>query len=83
MTLEELKAALRLILQEEQKAEVNWVNVEAMCLNVVTRLNTEPEPKYSHDAVYHFVEDADVRQKDEGYAERQRARLSDWLEARP
>jgi hypothetical protein len=40
----------------------------------------EPAPDYPYDTVYHFLDDPDVRQKDEGYARVQRERLKAWLE---
>jgi hypothetical protein len=79
MTLEEIKAELRVILSEEDRPEADWSKVEALCLQVVKRLNTEPEPPYPHDIVYRFLDDSDVRQKSPEYADAQRQRLRSWL----
>ena len=79
MTLEELRSDLRTILAEEQRKPVDWQKVEELCVQVVDRLNTEPEPAYPHDVVYHFLEDADARQKSLRYADEQREKLRTWL----
>jgi hypothetical protein len=79
MTLEELKAELRVILSEEDRPEADWSKVEALCLQIVKRLNTEPETPYPHDIVYRFLDDPDVRQKSAEYADAQRQRLRSWL----
>ena len=79
MTLEELRAALGSILVEEQRPHVDWGKVEALCIEVVGRLNTEPEPEYPHEIVYHFLDDPDVRRKSPEYAEMQQLRLQKWL----
>lgn len=69
------------ILALEEQPSVDWQEVEARCLIVVERLNTEAEPSYPYDVVYHFVEDADARQKSPRYARGQRERLREWLTA--
>lgn len=79
MTLEELRTELECILHLEEQPSVNWEAVKARCLDSVARLNMAPEPPYPHEAVYHFLDDPDVRQKDCGYGEMQRDRLRRWL----
>jgi hypothetical protein len=80
MTGTELRANLRAILMAEEQPKVEWQTVENLCLETLERLNTEPAPDYPYDTVYHFLDDPDVRQKDEGYARVQRERLKAWLE---
>jgi hypothetical protein len=79
VTLEELRADLRIILEEEDNLEVDWSRVEKLCFETIRRLNIEAEPRYPHDIVYHFLDDPDVRQKSPEYAVVQRQRLRDWL----
>jgi hypothetical protein len=79
MTLDELKFNLKLILAEEDSVDVDWSKVESLCLDVLRRLNTQPEPEYPHDIVSHFLDDPDVRQKSSEYALMQRQRLRNWL----
>jgi hypothetical protein len=81
MTGTELKASLRTILLAEEQSDTDWLAVEKQCLATLERLNTETAPAYPYDVVYHFLDDADVRQKDEAYARVQRDRLRTWLEA--
>ena len=82
MTLEELKAELASILVLEEETPTDWRDIEARCVRVLDRLNSEVEPSYPHDVVYHFLEDADGRQKSARYARGQRERLWEWLSAR-
>jgi hypothetical protein len=79
MTLDELRAELRAILAEEEQWPIDWRKVEFLCLRTIGRLNTEPQPVYPHDVVYHFLDDSDIRENDTAYAERQRDMLRAWL----
>ena len=81
MTIEELRAGLAATLALEDRPEADWKQVESQCRAMIARLNTEPEPCYPHDIVYHFLEDADARQKSPRYAAGQRERLRQWLSA--
>ncbi|MFZ4687797.1 MAG: hypothetical protein ACOYLS_01035 [Polymorphobacter sp.] len=81
MTLNELQANLRAILAAEEQPHIDWAMVEAMCLETIDRLNTEEPPAYPHDVVYHFLDDADIRQNDVRYATVQRKRIMTWLAA--
>ena len=82
MTGTELRANLRAILEAEERPEVDWKAIDNLCHQTLERLNSdEPIPVYDHDTVYHFLDDPDVRQKDEGYARVQRKRLRAWLES--
>jgi hypothetical protein len=83
MTGTELRANLRAILDAEEQPEIDWQIVEDLCLETIGRLNSETAPDYRYDTVYHFLDDPDVRQKDDGYARVQRDRLRTWLEAAP
>jgi hypothetical protein len=80
VTIEELKAALRTVLEQEAQKPVDWHLVEQSCLAVIKRLNSEDEPNYPHHIVYHFLDDANVRRKSDAYASQQRAKLKEWVE---
>ena len=80
MTLDELKSDLRKILEEEEAEQIDWRSVEVQCEEVLRRLNTEPEPAYPYEIVYHFLDDTDVRQKSPEYAVVQKDRVRRWLE---
>jgi hypothetical protein len=81
MTLDELRADLHAVLAAESQSNIDWAIVKAICLRTIGRLNTERQPQYPHDVVYHFLDDVDIRQKDASYAKVQRERLMSWLTA--
>ena len=67
------------MLELEAQSHVDWQAVETLADQTLARLNSEPAPDYPYDTVYHFLDDTDVRQKDERYAGVQRERLRSWL----
>jgi hypothetical protein len=77
--LAELKPSLSAMLELEGQPNVDWQSVEELSDQTLARLNSEPAPDYPYDTVYHFLDDTDVRQKDERYAQVQRDRLRSWL----
>jgi hypothetical protein len=81
MTLDELRANLHAILAAEEQPHIEWAMVEAMCLRTIDQLNTEGQPQFPHEVVYHFLDDADIRQRDASYAKVQRERIAKWLTA--
>lgn len=81
MTSDELRADLHAIVAAEKQPHVDWATVEAMCLRTIDRLNTEEQPEYPYEVVYHFLDDADIRRKDASYAAVQRERIMRWLNA--
>ena len=81
MTLDELKLELKAILAIEQQVEIDWAKSEARCMNVIERLSAGPEPEYPHHIVYHFLDDPDVRKKDDQYASTQHQALGEWLDS--
>ncbi len=81
MTLDELRADLHAILAAEEQPYIDWAMVQAMCLRTIDRLNTEEQPEFPHEVVYHFLDDADIRQRDASYAIVQRERIMAWLTA--
>lgn len=76
MTIDELRAAIASMLNEERKPAIDWERVESLSSALIARLVNEPVPKYPLK-LFHFIEDWDVRRKDErleqsDYAEHQR-----------
>jgi hypothetical protein len=59
------------ILGEEERADPDWERVEALCLELARRLARDSTVQCP-DSVYHFVDDPDIRRRDERYAEEQR-----------
>lgn len=80
MTLEELRADLRAILAKEEALPADWIAVDEMCLGLIRKLAAEKEPPYPHDVVYHYLDDPDIRRKDDAYGRGQRLRLKRWLD---
>ena len=74
----ELRQKLAVILAEEEGYNPDWSHVAARCAELEERLRTEPETEYP-DAVWHYVDDADVREKDEQYAAWQRSLIWDYV----
>jgi hypothetical protein len=75
----QLRASLAAILEAEEQPLIDWQQVDALCDDVLRRITLEPVPDYPFDIVMHFLDDADVRRKDQGYATVQRDRLRAWL----
>jgi hypothetical protein len=76
VTIDELRAAIAAMLDEERKPAIDWERVESLSSALIARLVNEPAPEYPFK-LFHFIEDWDVRRKDErlgqsDYAERQR-----------
>jgi hypothetical protein len=80
MTSNELRSALQAILVAEEAADVDWRKVDTLCRQTRRRLQRQPVPDYTDDFVYVFLDDAELRQQDEEYAQVQRERLRNWLE---
>jgi hypothetical protein len=75
----ELRSCIAHILDEEERAEVDWARIEALSAELDERLRHEPNTEVP-DAVSHFLDDADIRQKDEAYAVRQRDLVRRYVE---
>jgi hypothetical protein len=80
MRLDELRSALRAILDAEQGPDVDWPEVETLCKRTRDELNRQPAPDYTDDFVYVFLDDPKLRQEDADYASLQYERLRNWLE---
>ena len=66
----ELRRRLDDLIRLEEAEVVDWPEVEDRCLALAEMLRHN-EATYP-DVVHHFVDDVDIRQKDLGYAQRQR-----------
>lgn len=80
MTLKELSAALRRILEAEQSPDVDWSEVEKRCQRTLGLLKSLPAPHYTDEIVYVFLDDAKLRRDDADYARVQHERLKNWLD---
>ncbi|WP_426735864.1 hypothetical protein [Myxococcus faecalis] len=82
MSLGEWRAALRtmrdlLARDPTDKESLKEWQKEAMAL--LLRLDTIPESNDMEEIAWHFLDDADIRVKDEGYARVQREGFESWL----
>jgi len=80
VTLNELRSALKAILEAERATDVDWDKVDKLCKATLARLNAQSAPDYTDDFVRVFLEDARLRQDDADYARIQHERLRNWLE---
>jgi hypothetical protein len=67
----ELRRRIGEILKQEERPDVDWEQVESLSLKLHERLGRQSATEVP-DAVFHFLDDADIRRKDEAYAARQR-----------
>lgn len=74
----ELRQRLAAILDEEEGYDPDWSHVAAQCEELNERLRTEPETEYP-DAVWHYLDDADIRDKDPKYAAWQRGLIREYV----
>ena len=74
----ELRQKLGVILREEESHDAHWSRVAALCGELSERLHTEFETDYP-DAVWHYVDDADIREKDQRYAAWQRDLIWEYV----
>jgi hypothetical protein len=69
----DLRRRVAQILEEEERPDVDWPRVEALCEALNELLRDEPESPCP-DAIFHYFDYPDLRQRDEAYALTQR----DW-----
>ncbi len=75
----ELQQRVATILAEEERENPDWLRIAGLCEALDERLRNEPDTDFP-DSVYHFVDDADIRQRDELYAEWQRDLVRRYVE---
>ena len=69
-----LRQRLTDILNEEEGPNVDWNAVEELCRKLSDDLDNQPNPDCPH-IVYHFLSDADIREKDAEYGQGQRLEI--------
>lgn len=67
------------ILREEERADVDWDEVELMCRDLYLSIEAGPEQDYPH-IVEHFLSDADIRARDADYGRNQRIEIAHFVE---
>ncbi|WP_139114756.1 hypothetical protein [Rhizorhabdus dicambivorans] len=85
MEFDELRSRLVAILAVEEQDPPDWLEVERLASDLQRELPIDATP----EAVHHYLDDADIRCRDEAYAARQRRDVrrfvdsGDWDEGTP
>lgn len=74
-----LRQRLTDILNYEERTIVDWDSVQRLCMNLYDDLDKNPDLACPH-IVYHFLSDADIRQKDADYGRGQRVEIRRFAE---
>ena len=74
-----LRQQLTDILNEEERPRVDWNAVQGLCRKLSDDLDNLPDPDCPH-IVYHFLSDADIREKDADYGRGQRVEIRRFAE---
>lgn len=79
MTQEELRRRVGELLRLEERSDTDWRAVQSECERLDRDIQGMPTDEVP-DLLWHFLQDADVRQKDERYAEYQCLPLWSYVE---
>ena len=66
----ELRSRLAAILDDEEDASVNWIDIERRCLELAEEIRGREED--CPEIVLHYLCDSDIRGRDVAYADHQR-----------
>lgn len=76
MEMGELRGRLAVILAAEEQEPADWPEVERLTSELLPQLHSDATP----EIVHHFLDDADIRARDEAYAVRQRRKVRRFVE---
>ncbi|MBB5686539.1 hypothetical protein [Sphingobium boeckii] len=76
MDMDELCRRLAVILAVEEQEPADWSEVERLASELQQQLPIDATP----EAVHHYLDDADIRARDEKYAVRQRLEVRRFVE---
>ena len=74
--MDELRSRLAVILAVEEQEHVDWAEVERLASRLQGDLPVDATP----EAVHHYLDDADIRSRDEAYAARQRREVRRYVD---
>ena len=74
-------AVIETVLPLEERYAPDWGLIGALLDNEVDRLHETGDEKYVNYLPYHFLEDWDIRRKDEVYGESQRKKVREFLKS--
>ena len=76
---ENLLETIRKVMELEESPEPDWGQIEKLCTDQIADLQVDEAYMRVDDCVYHFLEDHDIRKKDQAYGARQRELLNKHL----
>lgn len=76
---EETVSTIRNVLLMEEEHKPDWRAIEEICDAEISRLNEAGLGGVVNDLPYHFLEDYDIRRKDDEYGSRQRDKVRGCL----
>lgn len=76
MEMDELRRRLEVILAAEEQEPANWSEVERLTSELLPQLHIDATP----EIVHHYLDDADIRARDEAYAVQQRCAVRRFVE---
>ena len=77
MEMDELRRRVGIILAVEERETVNWHEVEHLARDLQSNIHIDATP----EIVHHYLDDADIRARDEVYAVQQRRQIRRFVEA--
>ena len=79
MDIDELRRRVGAILAAEESEPPNWEQVDELSDNLLLQLISEPDTEVVQ-IVNHYLDDAPIRERDDGYARQQRQRIRRFVE---
>lgn len=76
MEMDELRSRLAIILGLEEQESPDWGEIERLSHALQRELPIDATP----EAVHHYLDDADIRARDQAYASRQREEVRRFVE---
>lgn len=77
MEMDELRRRLAVILAAEEQEPADWPEVQRLTSELLPQLHVDATPEIIH----HFLDDADIRARDEVYAAHQRREVRRFVES--
>ncbi|NLS28282.1 hypothetical protein S2M10_32920 [Sphingomonas sp. S2M10] len=77
MEMDELQSRLAVILDLEEQERPDWGEIERLSSELQRELPIDATP----EAVHHYLDDADIRARDEPYATRQKKDVRRFIES--
>lgn len=76
MEMDEIRSRLAVILTVEEREPTNWLEVERLASELQQELPIDATP----EAVHRYLDDADIRSRDDAYGARQRQEVRRYVD---